>query len=275
MGWEQKQVDFNTSMLHDSAYCKEWAESHKERWSGCNAWISYYPPTLSLVLAETGMPGVMMCPVRFDMGYLCDGMIKRLQEHIDAGRIVPAADSRYDAAYFEFFVKRPCKYVRPVCKYFTERAPGPSGKTWAIDSRTSMPSCPDTAWLTNKNWEELRFKGFIHFPYNVGVISAHERLMAGYGYLVPSQDMLRSLWLKLPQGRVQNRLEIDWSPTGRQFPWEDNMGLMDWYSGDYPNVSTFSEHSDLERIIQNPPELQTMCDETGITEWETILKELS
>lgn len=267
-GWERVELDFDTCRLYDPNYCNKWYDCVPGM-VGCDAWIAYYPPTLALAMAESDLRGVMIAPVR--MWLDCDGanipeMIDRFQQYVDDGVIILAADSRYDAACVEHHLKRTCRYLKPICSYFN--APGPIGNVWAVESRIQMPEHELLEPMTSREPSDWKYAGFVHIPYQASTVGAHERLLAGYPYLIPHIDTLRALW-----GSKKNKwLEVDFGAGG--FNGIDHLELADWYNGEYPNIRYWKNFKELNDLLREPYE-PIKPVRPDLSQWEQLIKDLS
>jgi len=231
MGWPRHDINYD--------------ESNIEAWvppqDNYDLYVVYYPPLLALATAQYS-PTIMVCPVRWDM---CQSKYnKKMQAAIDEKRIIPVADSYFDANYVRQTLNRDCTVIRPVCAY--ANAPGPSGDYWGIDSHIMVPEYKQAVPIVSRDWCNLHYKGFISIPYNVSQVGIHERLCAGYPTLLPSKEFLFKLWWS-----KRAPCEVTWTASNNT-NWEANIDKANWYSDLFKGIYYFNSWKHLQDILNNP-----------------------
>jgi hypothetical protein len=221
IGYGSINVDNWESLFHDwpsYARAAAWRDENRKELERFDGFISCYPPAFALLYE--GLPGknIIDIPVRYDLHFTerptaWRDFNDRLRRQIDEGKLVAVANSRYDAAYFEYFVGRPCRYISSTCEY-VDGLTGPwspgtplasrrfigfgehSGCREAADHDRSLRFVRDL-FPHNYNHEQItRASGLVWIPYNCSIMSFFEHYWLGIPLFVPSERFLVELWDK-------------------------------------------------------------------------------
>jgi hypothetical protein len=181
-----------------------------ERYDG---YIVTYPPVFSLLYEKFTKPIVINLPIRYDH-MVTDNSEKWskfnrfLVQGQDSGRIVVAANSVYDAKYYEYFTGRPAEYISSTCCYMDRLAPGgyspsedhliafgeSSGCREAQTKVTDVRFVRDLFPNSYKHSDIAHARGIVWIPYNVSIMSFFEHYRMNMPMFVPTKRFLFALF---------------------------------------------------------------------------------
>lgn len=203
----------------------EFYDTYKRELDKYDAFLCCYPPLFAMLYKRFNKPVIFHIPIRYEYPcqssaddwsqwneYLCAG--------IDEGQFHIAANSLYDAKYFETFVSRKCQWIPSLCEYTGARY-DPRVSTWLYYAPAAVPELRPGFVRKHKvlnhghSWNSLGwFSGILHIPYNVSTMSMFEQYAAGIPIAVPTLDFA----MKLYESREVRIFEqITWAGTfGRE-----------------------------------------------------------
>ena len=264
----------------DYAAASAWRRVHPEL-ASFDGFIVTYPPSFALLYE--GLPGrvVLDAPVRYDFGFTGRPEVwrdfnERLQRMQGEGRLVPVANSRYDAAYFTHFTGIPCHRVSSTCDYVDRLSPkwSPRGRKLLAfgdrdGCRAAAAHCDDVLYVRDvlpryEHAEVAMARGVVWIPYNCSIMSFFEHYWLGIPLYVPTERFLVEL-----EGRGLALSELTWhasrragsvieAAVGSAMPdphTEDGlrawMPLYDFYDDwEFPHVVRFDSWQDLREKIE-------------------------
>ncbi len=221
IGYGSINVENWESLFHDSpsyARAAAWRNDNRAALEKFDFYVACYPPAFALLYE--GLPGknIIDIPVRYDLHFTerpaaWRDFNERLRRQIDDGKLVAVANSRYDAAYFEHFVGRPCRYISSTCEYISTKAdpwrPGPpmaqhrfigfgenAGCREAATHDKSLRFARDLFTSTYHHNQLTRASGIVWIPYNCSIMSFFEHYWLGIPLFVPTERFLVELWDK-------------------------------------------------------------------------------
>jgi len=186
----------------DDKMIEEFYQRYKDELSEFDAFICTYPIAFSKIYEKFKKPIILHIPIRYEVPFhnnkeKWEKFNDYLRNGIDNKFIIPVANSEYDKRYFEFFVKRECKFIPNICEY-TNTKWNPTKDQFLYSSRLIINF--DTNKIVNKDhlgrykWEELStYKGIIVIPYTCSTMSIFEHYTANIPLFFPSKKYIMEL----------------------------------------------------------------------------------
>ncbi|MFH0919396.1 MAG: hypothetical protein V1913_03470 [Fibrobacterota bacterium] len=208
-----------------------------------DAFIASYSPVFSMLYQKFEKPILIFVPIRYEHPFSFDRrdwkkFNRFLRKGIDNGRLILAANNLYDKYYCEYFLEREVRHVPSLCAYHgVHYAPEreeylllgryiPEGLHPCIQSREkALPVRHDIHDIT-------RFRGLIHWPYQVSFMSLFEQYSMNLPMFFPSPDFLTELY----RDGVPVLKEISWNLYFDRKPGSAIRGSGPWDPNDYRNL---------------------------------------
>ncbi len=180
-----------------------------------DGFVATYPPAFALLYE--GLPGPTVCvlPIRYELPFTdrpeaWAALNDHLVRGVEARRIAVVANSRYDAAYYEYFTGQPAVYISSTCEYAGKLAPrwdaglcDPGLPLLAFGDapgcRAAQEAVPEVRFVRDvfpRGYEHAqiaRAGGIVWIPYNCSIMSFFEHVRLGIPVFVPSQRFLLEL----------------------------------------------------------------------------------
>jgi hypothetical protein len=151
-----------------------------------------------------------------------DAFTKYLVDGYDSGQIKLVANSKFDAAYGEYFTERPWEHIPNLCEY-TRCYYRPNINQFLYYSRLNqyphylggshIPNLIEKhAALGNRyKWENLaRYRGIVGVPYNISTMSIFEFYNQNIPMFFPSVDLMIQMKKDYPEYVLA---ETSWNQT--------------------------------------------------------------
>jgi hypothetical protein len=137
----------------DDKMIEEFYQRYKDELSEFDAFICTYPIAFSKIYEKFKKPIILHIPIRYEVPFhnnkeKWEKFNDYLRNGIDNKFIIPVANSEYDKRYFEFFVKRECKFIPNICEY-TNTKWNPTKDQFLYSSRLIINF--DTNKIVNKD----------------------------------------------------------------------------------------------------------------------------
>jgi hypothetical protein len=213
-------------------------ERYRTELTGFDAFLVTYAPSLSLLFERFGKPIIIVAPIRYEVPFSNDAakwvsFNEFLRRGHDSGRIILAANNKFDQKYGEICTGRPWSYIPSYCGY-TNTTYHRTRRTFLYSSRLSdysiylESSWP--AWWTKLfgpaalphvrpkhkalrgryAWHDMTaYAGIIQIPYNASTMSIFENYAQNIPMFFPTQEFMCRL-------RVENLEQVMCETTWMQ-----------------------------------------------------------
>ena len=172
-----------------------------------DGFICCYPPIFSMLYTLFNKPIIMNIPIRYD--YSLENHPKRLERFntfirnaVKAGKLFLVANNKFDQKYCETFTGEKVVHIPSLCEYFTYKY-SPNTDFSLYYSRENISELSDFAIKKESvlhagySWNDIcKFKGVVHFPYQVSTMSIFEQYTANIPLFVPSKEFMLELYRK-------------------------------------------------------------------------------
>lgn len=200
-------------------FSDEFYSEYKDKLNDYNGFIVTYPPTFSLLYDKFDKPIIINNPIRYEWPFSFrkndwDYFNDYLRKGVDSGKIILVANNLYDKKYMEEFIGRDVQHIPSLCDYYMEYYTPTKeefiyyskGKFNEIKSKKIVHK--DDLFGNHKHSDLTKFKGIIHFPYQISYMSIFEQYTSNIPLFVPSKDFLFKLYKDRRQGILK---EISWN----------------------------------------------------------------
>jgi hypothetical protein len=200
-------------------YSDEFYSTYKDKLSDYDAFIVTYPPPFALLYKHFNKPIIINNPIRYewpfsfrknDWEYFND----YLKDGVDTGKIILVANNLHDKKYMEDFIGREVQHIPSICDYYGDYY-NPTKEEFIYYSKGEMPEInsnlivhKDKIFKTHKHSDLTKFKGIIHFPYQISYMSIFEQYTANIPLFVPTKDFLIELYKNKKPGILK---EMSWN----------------------------------------------------------------
>lgn len=203
-------------LFHDIPDLKQVRAWQKEnpQLAAFDGFIATYPPAFAMLYDAFPGKTIMNIPIRYELPYTVrPDAWKMYNDHLGdmeaRGKLVVVANSRYDAAYYEYFTGRKCRYISSTCDYIDKMTPkwtqacGPkllafgehAGGRMAQKQARNVLFVRDVPQLVQyKHAQIAKARGIVWFPYNASIMSFFEHYWMGVPLFVPSKKFLMELF---------------------------------------------------------------------------------
>jgi len=210
------------------AQVKAWQEENKHLDGEYDGFIATYPPAFALLYEKFAGKVIIDAAIRYELHFterpeLWRDFNERLHKMQDAGRLRLVANSRYDAAYIEYFSGLKTRRIPSLCAYIDEHTPKCTRrgtKFLAFGDHPGARECakefPNEVFFVRdilqqyRHDEIIKAKGVVWFPYNVNAMSFFEQYWLEIPLFVPSMKFMVEL--------------RDKGLAGTQMTWHRNVG---------------------------------------------------
>jgi hypothetical protein len=228
MNWEKHSIDFINSQFHNIDYCKQWCLSnqHLDKY---DAFVTFYPPLMSLLLRPFNKTVFMVCPIRYELPYTSNEILwksvnEQLKDMQNKGQLKVIANSLFDKGYTEFYTGLKVEYIPSWCGYTGSSYNG-NNMGWILDSKirwSGINAIPKRQALPHGyNWTDINnFSGFVTIPYNVSLMSFYERYASNIPHLLPSKRLMEILIYK-----NMAMSEVYWNNLSNKYNFDIKLGI--------------------------------------------------
>lgn len=291
--WVFNKQKANVPMLDNSRWTKispqqfsdEFYLTYKDKFSDYDGFIVTYPPPFALLYKHFNKPIIINNPIRYewpfsfrknDWEYFND----YLRDGVDTGKIILVANNLHDKKYMEDFIGREVQHIPSICDYYGDYY-NPNREDFIYYSKGQMPEITsnlivhkDKIFTTHKHSDLTKFKGIIHFPYQISYMSIFEQYTANIPLFVPSKNFLMELYKTKKPGILK---EVSWNGECNQYSHSsinyngeyDPNNYLDYESMNYwlqfadfydeewmPHIQIFNSFSELEEMVQTVDTLE-------------------
>jgi len=231
MGWERANVDVVNHRSWrglNKEKCDAFYKRYKEELKDYDGFVTFYPPSFSMLYERFEKPIIMVVPIRYDVPFENDCQALEnfniyLKEGIDQNKIIPIVNNKYDQAYLELFVNRKFELIPSICDYTNANYTGIDERFLYFSKVKSFlnfiknPNVIDKKTLNNYSWQNMvDYRAAIHLPYSNTIMSLFEQYTANIPLLFPTKSFLIRLWKNYWDSGVMS--ECSWRQLGNYSP---------------------------------------------------------
>ena len=273
----------------DQDMCDRFYEKYKTKLRDVDVFVHSYPPAFALLFEKFNKPIITIACTRFDypcttkekLNWLIDG----LQRLHSKGQLVPVANNLFDKQYCEEYTNFKWEYISSLCDYMESRY-NPTSDKFIVWNRSNVDlthSLIDSTFTISRPYnrnDNAHYKGIIHIPYNISIMSAFEHYYSNIPLFVPTISCLEQ-WAK--QG--YNVLSEIYFPNKQLKIKKQWLELSDWYIEDnMPHTVKFESEEDLYTKLKtvNLKEVASSMQAKNIqrkeeiyNKWKTVLNQIS
>lgn len=272
----------------DQAICDKFYEVYKDELKDVDAFVHSYPPAFALLFERFNKPIITIACTRFDFPcstpdrakWLIDGL-KRLYNN---KQLIPVANNLFDKKYCEEYTGFEWLYISSLCDYMKVFYKPTNDKfiTWTRGNVNLNHSNIDTRFSIHNTYERddiIKYKGIIHIPYNISIMSAFEQYFMNIPLLVPTVDCLQN-WVK----SGKNVLSEIYFPSRCFKIKKDWLKLSDWYVDEnMPFTIKYDSEEDLYKkmdtvnfleVSEKMKEFNILRKENIYLQWKNIISGL-
>lgn len=270
--WVNGEAQCRTEIIHpgnftliDQKMCDDFYEKYKSHLDEYDGFIHSYPPAFAALFEKWNKPIYTIACTRYE--FPCGSgeqrnplrlkwLNEKLLDGYKNGQIKLIANNLYDKKYCEEFCGGEWKYIPSICKYVEHlRCNGSNGKLIMWDRnrdglrRELEHPILDSKFTTSQVYDRnqlVNYKGIIHIPYNISIMSAFEHYAMGIPMFVPSFNLL----MKWKQEGRHVLSELEFVMNLNSPPKDEWIQLADWYDTDnMPGVMLFDNIEHLHELI--------------------------
>lgn len=296
--WVNNQLPRSTDIVNrnnwlsiDQTLCDRFYERYKNDLKDVDAFVHSYPPAFALLFEKFEKPIITIACTRFEFPcstlerskWLVDGL-KRLK---NKNLLYPIANNLFDKKYCETYTGFEWEYISSLCDYIK----GTYSPT--TDKFVSWTRCNNII-LTHKDFDSsfkisnpynrndlVKFKGIIHIPYNISIMSAFEQYYSNIPLFVPTVNCLKN-WVKSGKNVLS---ELYFPGVDRPFEIKKEwLDLSDWYiDSNMPYTIKFEseedlydklDNTDLTAISNKMKEFNLIRKDRIYSQWKNLLNRL-
>lgn len=272
----------------DQKLCDNFYNEYKEELADVDAFIHSYPPAFALLFEKFNKPIITIACTRFEFPcstfarakWLVDGLNRMYKNK----QLIPIANNIFDKKYCEEYTGFEWQYISSLCDYMTASYK-PVIDKFIVWSRSNIH-------LDNKNIDKtfsisqpyerdknVNFKGIIHIPYNISIMSAFEQYYMNIPLFVPTVKCLEN-WVK----SGYNVLSEIYFPEKCFKIKKDWLNYSDWYVDEnMPFTVKFDseidlfeklEKENLQQISSNMKKFNQKRKELIYSQWKNLINNL-
>lgn len=219
----------------DQEMCDAFYDRYKAELDRYDAFIVTHTPCFATLYEKWNKPIIVVASTRYEHPFT--GHPKKwnrfnefLRDGIDRNMIIPLANNKYDAAYTSAFTEREWNVIPSICEY-THMAYQPTKKDfiyWSkFELKAKVPNLISKESLapglfrrlanriplmTKKHgfdWSDIAaYKGIVHIPYNISVMSIFEQYTASIPLFFPTKRLLIEL-MKQPDSGALSEISFN------------------------------------------------------------------
>ncbi len=243
-------VNPNNWLQINQDMCDRFYNEYKNELRYVDAFVHSYPPAFALLFEKFNKPVITIACTRFD--YPCttkeslDWLVNGLKRMHTNGQLIPIANNLFDKKYCEEYTNFEWSYISSLCDYM-KNSYNPTLDKFIVWNRSNVHLNHSNiennftiARPYNRN-NNAQYKGIIHIPYNISIMSAFEHYYSNIPLFVPTVPCLER-WIK--QGK--NVLSELYFPVNQLKIKKQWLELSDWYvDSNMPFTIKFDSEDDL------------------------------
>lgn len=278
--WVNNEEPKTTEVINNSNWkninqemCDNFYNKYKDKLKHIDAFIHSYPPAFALLFEKFNKPIITIACTRFeypceDKNWLISGL-SRLKKN---NQIIPITNNLFDKKHCEVYTNFEWKHISSLCDYMKVRyKPTNNFIIWSksIYFNNKLIEKFNIENKYNRN-DNVKYKGIIHIPYNISIMSAFEQYYCNIPLFVPTVECLNN-W------RDKNVLSELYFNNNSDFKWIE---LSDWYDDDnMPYTVKYKNEEDLynkldcdcEEISGKMYEFNKIRKNKIYNQWESVL----
>lgn len=294
--WVNNEQPRTTSVINANNWrninqhmCDLFYETYKNSFDHIDAFIHSYPPVFALLFEKFNKPIITIACTRYD--YPCDTLEKvnwlneGLQRLYRNKQLIPIANNLFDKQYCEEYSNIEWEYISSLCDYMTGSYEPTNNKfiVWdrsdVVLNHELINSSFNISKPYNRN-DNNKYKGIIHIPYNISIMSAFEHYYSNIPIFVPTINCIET-WIK--QGKkILSELYFPNALLKIKKGW---LSLSDWYVDEnMPFTIKFESIDDLYDKIENTNLMEISMQMKNMNkqrknkiyeQWKTVLNKIN
>ena len=220
-----------------------------------DGFVHSFPPAFALLFEPFEKPVITIACTRFDYPTLPDRyswLIEGLRRMAKSGQLLMVANNLLDQHYVERFVGIPARHISSLCNYMEKTKTSTTEKEFLLWTRggqhMDLPQISKNFSISDRyDREKIRnFKGVVHLPYNLSIMSAFEHYWQNIPMYFPDLE-LQETWFE----QESNALSEVLFPGSPLFFEKELIGLADWYDpNNMSEVRHFSSKAHLASLLE-------------------------
>jgi hypothetical protein len=274
----------------DQKVCDKFYKKYRKEFSEYDAFVHSYPPVFALLFEKFEKPIVTIACTRFDYPVAesrFDWYLDRLRTMQNSGQITPIANNLLDKKICEQSLGFTWEHISSLCNYMSNRYE-PTNERFALWNRsnvlpTDLGSNIDPEFSISQKYDRetiSSFKGVVHIPYNLSIMSAFEQYFQNIPLFFPSKELQRELYETRPD--MLNEILFSGSTLSFDPDW---IKLADWYDdSNMPGIVYFNSLEEVNDLvnsvdlheISSQMQLQNIQRESKvIQQWENVIRRIA
>jgi len=261
-------MNSNTWTLLNDVWIDTFYRVHKNDLKQYDGFVSFYPPSFSMLYERFDKPIITHIPIRFDTPFennphMFNKYVNHLRRTIDSGQLLATTNNLYDKLRCEDLIGRNFELIPSICKY-TNTVHKKSKCMFLKHGRSKIfPDLDNLISIQNYSWEEYySYSGIVHIPYHNTIMSLFEQYTANVPLLFPSKEFLLKLWKRYPDEVLQ---ETSWRKI-KGLPLGAHL-----HKTKIPDINDYNERS-IRHLIENSDwnDEQWMPEIIKFDSWENL-----
>lgn len=212
--------------------CKKFYAKYKKLLSNYDGFIHSYPPAFSLLFERFDKPIITISCTRLDypvFPHNYEWFIKGLRRMKSNGQLISIANNLLDKYYCERETNFEWEHISSLCNYMSTQYEINDNKyiVWTRSNIKLTNKIIDKEFSIQNEYDRNtihKYKGIIHIPYNLSIMSAFEHYKQNIPIFFPSPEFQAKLWKQ----RDDILTEVLFPVTKLKFE-SDMIKLADWY----------------------------------------------
>lgn len=185
----------------DKSLIDRFYNENKDYLKSYDCFISFYPPSFSMLYENFNKKIISIFPIRFDVPFqnnphLMNEYIFHLRRCIDSGKLIPIANNIYDKKRCEEIIERDVFFIPSLCNYNNCMYNPKKENSYLLNHSKNINIKIDKI-KTIKNYtieEYYSYLGIVHIPYHNTIMSLFEQYSSCVPLFFPSDELLLDLW---------------------------------------------------------------------------------
>ena len=191
----------------NQSMCDAFYDRYKNELAQYDAFIVTYPPSFSMLFEKWNKPIIIVAPIRYELPFSnkpaeWEKFNEFIRRMTDSGKLILAANSKYDAEYGKYFTDREWMHIPSLCEYTNCRY-SPSNNKFLYYSRLNHYTHyiggsfiermvdKSKALPSGYSWRDvMKFRGVVGIPYNISTMSIFEFYSQAMPLFFPSIDLM-------------------------------------------------------------------------------------
>ncbi|HSX13421.1 MAG TPA: hypothetical protein VLE96_03265 [Chlamydiales bacterium] len=306
-------VNHTTWADMDQDMCNRFYARYGKFLSQFDAFIVTHTPSFSLLYQKLNKPILIVNSTRYEHPFLAypnklEWLNNYLKDGVARNKIFVVSNNKADQAYLKHYTGIESEWIPNLCAYTNAKYTGNTeGFIFHTQNDFMLPILTDlwgkTPLIQNANlperyrWPKLYdFKGIVHFPYQVSIMSLFEQYTANVPLFFPSKDFMRALrgmysgrilsaisyyyLYSVAPPNVPGDLNHTYDPQVLNF-WldsadfydEENMPYIQYFDS-YDHLKTLLETVDCQAISKKMAEHNVKRREMIFKKWEKVIQNI-